>query len=353
MNRRRMALVLRYCLGIPGVLLMAGAAQAADIVRGAPVPVTFGVRTLSPDTPVNPQGSFVSQPVRLPAAVCAPCTDQDRWTRTWSVSHMTLDRDNSREAEGWYVFRSGLSGIGIGVQVAASASSVLTGPGPQSVDEGAVTVGLVRLAQDTGAGLAALPPAEFVRTTTFTAPDGTVRQVQADTLRVAADLRVPTCTSSAGSLRFTLPGIRLGQLRQAVVGTVIDTDASPPQLVVANCSANTRTVRIRFIPSGSVSDSDTGPATLLVGRDDQGQDTGVAFLLRYDARAFGRSLLGVVRWDPSQPLVLSNPSPSVEGDALSEGISVTFQAFYARAANGGAIASGHVTARGMYQVSYD
>ncbi|HCR2979786.1 TPA: hypothetical protein ON189_004993, partial [Serratia marcescens] len=318
-----------------------------------PVPVTFGVRTLSPDTPVDPQGSFVSQPVRLPAAACAPCADQDRWTRTWWVSHMTHDRDNSREAEGWYVFRSGLSGIGIGVQVAASTPPVLTGQGAQAVDEGTVTVGLVRLAQDTDAGLAALPPAEFVRTTTFTAPDGTVRQVQVDTLRVSADLRVPTCTSSAGSLRFTLPGIRLGQLRQAVAGTVIDTDASSPQLVVANCSANTRTVRIRFIPSGSVSDSDAGPATLLVGRDDQGKDTGVGFLLRYDARAFGRALLGVVRWDPSQPLVLNNLSPAGEGDALSEGITVTLQAFYARAANGGAIASGHVTARGMYQVSYD
>ncbi|HFT7668199.1 TPA: fimbrial protein [Serratia marcescens] len=339
-------------MGTWGVLFLSGAGWAApEAMQGVPVPVTFGVRALAPETPVDPQRAFLSQPVTLPVAACTPCSEQDNWRRTWAVSHRTLDTASSRTTEGWYVFHSGLAGIGIGVQV--STPSVSAGRGPQAADEGTVTVGLVRLARETGAGLAALPPTEFVRTTTFAAPDGTVRQVQEDTLRVSADLRVPTCTSSAGGLAFVLPDVRLGQLRQAGAGMAIGTVASVPQRVVANCSANTHRVRIRFIPSGSVSDSDAGPATLLVGKDALGQETGVGFLMRYDGQAFGRAVLGVVSWDPSRPLVLSNPTPAGDGGALSEGISVTLQAFYARVANGKGLVPGNVTARGIYQVSYD
>ena len=77
-------------------MMAAGHAEALNAQKSPPVPVTFGIRALSPETPVDPQTAFVSQSIRLPDAVCSACTDQDRWTRTWTLSQMTLDRDNTR-----------------------------------------------------------------------------------------------------------------------------------------------------------------------------------------------------------------------------------------------------------------
>lgn len=322
--------------------------------KSSPVPVTFGIRALSPDTPVNPQVAFVSQILTLPDVVCQACTDQDSWTREWTLSQVTLDRDNTRTEQGWYLFKSGLKGIGISVQVAPQARRSKSGSGMQLKEQGEITVGLVRTGRDTGAGLADLPPAEFIRTTTFTGPDGQVKAVLQDTIRVSADLRVPTCTTSAGSLSFTLPEISQVWLRRNVVpGGYTDSVASLPQTVVANCSENTRHLRIRLIPSGSVTDSQSGSATILTARDENGQDTGTGFLMKFDASGFGRTQQGVVHWDRNQPLVLENPQPADTGGELTQGIMVSLQAFWARPMNDRAITAGQVTAKGLYQVSYD
>lgn len=344
--------------GVYGIaLLLAALSVQADtgVTRtSTPVAVTFGVRTLTPDTPVNPQVAFVSQQVRLPDVQCDTCTDEDAWTRAWRLSQMHPDRDNSRAEQGWYVFHSGVTGIGIGIQTAPQERQEKQGNGMRLPEEGELTVGLVRLGSDTGAGLADLPAAEFIRTTTFTAPDGQVKYRQQDTVRVSADLRVPTCTTSAVSLNFQLPEISQVWLKRNVQpGGYTDSQTSLPQLVVANCSENTRHLRIRFLPLGSVTDSLAGPATILTAQDEAGQETGTGFLLKYDANAFGRTQQGVVHWDRNVPLELENPQPADTGNALTQGITVALQAFYARPLNEQAITAGKITAKGLYQVSYD
>lgn len=337
------------------LLLLAGAARAdeANHHRSPPVPVTFGVRALTPDEPVNPRTAFVSQQVVLPAAVCTTCTDQDTWTRTWSASQATLDRDNTQADQGWYVFRSGLKGIGVSVRAGKNLRPTESGTGAQLTENGELGVGLTRLARHTGAGLADLPPAEFSRITTFRGPDGQVKYVQEDTFRVSADFRVPTCTSTTGTLHMVLPDMDRGQLRRVPAGQASDSAGSVPQLVVANCSENTRQVRVRFIPSGSVADSVAGPATILVGRDESGQDTGSGFLMRYEARGFGQVQQGVARWDGAFPVTLGHPDAPESGDELTEGVSLSLQAFWARPDNGLPLGSGQITAKGLYQVSYE
>lgn len=330
------------------------ARAAAPTHRSPPVAVTFGVQALTPDVPVTPFASFVSQTLTLPEVVCSACTSSDTWTRHWVASPLTLNNDHTRTERGWYVFNSGLTGIGIGVRTAPALQQTAQGQGAQLKEDGELDVGLVRLARQTGAGLVDLPVAEFTRITTFSGQDGTVKYVQEDTFRVSADFRVPTCTSSTGSLSLQLPDVDRAWLRQSVApGRHADSLGSPPQLVVANCSENTRNVRIRFIPGGSVADSVAGPATLLVGRGDNQQDTGVGFLMTYVADGFGRRQHGVVHWDAAHPLALNNPQPLDNGDALSEGITVSLRAFYARPDNGLPLGAGRITAKGMYQVSYD
>ncbi|EPE7788950.1 hypothetical protein ACSOQX_003021 [Yersinia enterocolitica] len=329
-------------------------AEAPTVQKSVPAPVTFGIHALTPDTPINAQVAFVSQAVRLPDAVCSTCTDQDGWSRRWVVSQMTLDRDNTRAEQGWYVFKSGLRGIGISVQIESQAWKEKAGNGMQLGEEGELMIGLVRLDRETGAGLADLPSADFKRVTTFTGPDGQVKVVQEDTIRVSADMRVPTCTSNAASLSFQLPEVSQVWLRRNVtVGNYTGTQASAPQLVVANCSENTRNLRIRFIPSGNVTDSNAGMSTILVGHDESGLDTGIGYLMTYQADGFGRSQQGVVHWDRNAPLIVTNPQPAETGGALTQGITVTLQAFYARPQNDKSITAGQIVAKGMYQVSYD
>lgn len=342
---------------LTGLLLLVSVAAQAEVPaaqKSSPVPVTFGIRALTPDTQINPSVAFVSQGLTLPEVICNACTDQDSWTREWTVSKMTLDRDNSRAEQGWYVFHSGLKGIDVSVQVAPQTRKTQHGNGMQLKEDGELTVGLVRTGRDTGAGLVDLPATEFIRTTTFAGPDGQVKYVQQDAIRVSADLRVPTCTTAAGSLSFRLPDISQVRLRRNVVpGGFTDESASLPQVVVANCSENTRHLRIRFIPQAAVTDSPQGQSTILVGKDENGQDTGTGFLMKYDASAFGRTQQGVVQWDRNQSLVLENPAPSDTGNALTQGITVALQAFYARPMNDKAITAGQITAKGLYQVSYD
>lgn len=341
---------------ITTLALMSSMAQArdGDVSRSAPVPVTFGIRALSPETPVSSRTSFVSQGVRLPPVVCSDCTTSDRWTRVWGVNAVTWDRNDSQPELGWYVFHSGLKGIGVGVQTDPKSGKEMHGDGMQADDEGELTVGLLRLALNTGAGLIDLPPAEFKRVTTFRSADGEVKYIQEDTIRVSADMRVPTCTSTTGGLSFQLPDISQVWLRRNVVpGGYTDSQASLPQLVVANCSANTQTLRIRFIPSGTVTDSQEGPDTILTGKDESGKESGTGYLMKYSAIAFGDTQTGVVHWNRNTPLVLRNPHPADTGDALTEGVSVTLQAFYARPLNSDAITAGQVTAKGLYQISYD
>lgn len=344
-------------LGVYGITLLLALPVYADTIApymSTPVAVTFGVRSLTPDTPVDPQVAFVSQRARLPDVQCEVCTSDDSWTRTWRLSQMHPDRDNTRAEQGWYVFRSGVKGIGIGIQTAPQERREKQGSGMRLPEEGELTVGLVRVGRDTGAGLADLPAAEFIRTTTFTAPDGQVKYRQQDTVRVSADLRVPTCTTSAASLNFRLPEISQVWLKRNVEpGGYTDSQASLPQLVVANCSENTRHLRIRFLPVGSVTDSLAGPATILTARDENGQETGSGFLLKYDASAFGQTQQGVVHWDRNLPLELENPQPADSGNELTQGIAVALQAFYARPMNEQAITAGKIMAKGLYQISYD
>jgi hypothetical protein len=330
-------------------------AQGAVERKSTPVPITFGVRSLAPDVPINPKVAFVSQMLTLPEVVCETCTAQDTWTRHWSASQMTLDRDNSHTEEGWYVFNSGLRGIGISVRAEPTLRQTASGEGERLKESGELTVGLVRVGRDTGAGLLDLPPAEFSRITTFRGPDGGVKFVQEDTFRVSADFRVPTCTSSTGSLDMRLPEVDRNWLTKNVLpGHYADSLGSGPQLVIANCSENTHNLRIRFIPWGSVADSVSGRSTLLVGRDENNQDTGVGFAMKFDAKGFGQSQQGVVSWDRASPLLLTNPQPNDNsGGILPESITVSLQAFYARPDNGLPINAGQITAKGAYQVSYD
>lgn len=338
------------------LMLIGGVVQArdGDVSRSAPVPVTFGIRALRPDTPVSERMAFVSQTVSLPRAVCSGCTASDHWTRTWRVNAVTWDQRNSEPEQGRYVFRSGLAGIGVSVQTGPASGREMRGEGMQAGEEGELNVGLLRLALNTGAGLVDLPPAEFIRVTTFRGADDEVKYIQEDTLRVSADMRVPTCTSTTGGLSFQLPDISQVWLRRSVApGGYAEAQASQPQLVVANCSANTQTLRVRFIASGMVTDSAQGSDTILVGKDVNGKTGGTGYLMKYSAVAFGRTQTGVVHWDHNAPLVLRNPHPADTGDVLTQGINVTLQAFYARPLNGEAITAGEVTAKGLYQISYD
>ncbi|NIH07134.1 hypothetical protein [Providencia rettgeri] len=221
-------------------------------------------------------------------------------------------------------------------------------------EEGELIVGLVKTSRDTGAGLVDLPDAKFIRTTTFRNVEGVIKYIQQDTLRVSADLRVPTCTTSANSLHFQLPEISKNWMKKNVrQGEYAQEFPSLPQIVIANCSANTQHLRIRFIPAGTVSNSSLGSSTILVGKDDNGQETGMGFLMRYEASAFGRTQQGVVRWDWAAPLVLENPSRTESGNELVEGISVSLYAFYARPLNEHDLSAGQINAKGVYQVSYD
>ena len=323
-----------------------------------PVTVAFGVRALSPDTMVDSQTAFVSQEVSLPEVVCAACENvQTRWKSEWLTSGVKYLPDVSRKPLGWYVFASGLQGIGIGIRTknGGQAQQAVTGEGDQARVSANLSVGLVRLAQDTGAGLAALPAAQFRRLTTFYDEGGQVLYAQEDTVEVSADLRVPTCTSSTGGLRFEMPEISQVWLKRNVAaGDYTDSVSSSPQLIVANCSENTRNLRIRFIAAGSVSDSSQGKATILVGRDSQtSMETGTGYLMKYSAEGFGEHRQGVVQWDRFSPLVLTNPQPEGRGDTLTQGITVTLQAFYARPENKLPVSAGQIEAKGIYQVSYD
>lgn len=316
--------------------------------------VTFGIRSLTPDVPVNPQVSFVAQILTLPPVICTVCSAKDNWTRTWFTSHISLNRDHTQADKGWYLFNSGLKGIGIGVQTAPGIRQILQGNGERTDDSNEISVGLVRQSLHVGAGLADLPAAEFSRITTFRDPSGAVKYVQKDTFHVSADFRVPTCTSSTKSLSIRLPDIDRGWLRNNVApGHYARSAGSAPQLVVANCSENTRNLRIRFVPAGNVADSVAGLATILVGHDADGRDTGTGFLTTYSASGFGQTRQGVVNWDRTLPLVLTNLHPVQSGDELSEGITVALQGFYARPDNGLPLGAGKITARGLYQISYD
>lgn len=351
-NRRKMLAALATTFA-----LLTGTATYADTrtpQKSSPVPVTFGIRSLTPDTPVNPQVAFVSQSVTLPDVVCNACTDQDSWSREWTVSQMTLDRDNTHADRGWYVFYSGVKGIDISVQVTSQTRKTRSGSGMKLKEDGELIVGLVRTGRDTGAGLADLPATEFIRTTTFTGKNGEIKYIQQDSIRVSADLRVPTCTTTAGSLNFQLPEISQVWLRHNVErGGYTNESASLPQVVVANCSENTRHLRIRFFPQGNTTDSQQGTSTILTGRDENGQETGIGFLMKYNASAFGHNQQGVVFWDPNHPLDLENTSASASGGELTQGITVALQVFYARPLNEKAITAGEVSAKGLYQVSYE
>ena len=354
-NDRR-HVVAGMMMTLMALLSQPGTASASDTLahKTPPVPVVFGVQALTPEVPVNAKVAFVSQMLTLPGVVCEACTAQDSWTRHWSASPLTLDRRHTQAGQGWYVFSSGLEGIAVGIQAAPDSRQTAEGKGARSEDSRDITVGLVRTGRHTGAGLAALPASGFTRVTTFRGPDGTVKYVQEDTVRVSADFRVATCTSTTGSLSFRLPDVERGWLRQNIApGHYADTQGSAPQLVMSNCSENTRSLRIRFIPAGSVATSVAGPATILVGRDEQQQDTGVGFLMTYDAEGFGHRQQGVVHWDRAWPLELTNPAPTDSGDALSEGITVSMQTFYARPDNGLPLRTGQITAKGLYQVSYE
>lgn len=323
-----------------------------------PVAVVFGVRSLAPETPVSNQQAFVSQEVTLPDVACAACeASSTHWESAWVVSGADAMKTESRPDTGWYVFSSGLKGIGVGIQTSLKdkARRRSTGNGNHLENPGDMTVGLLRLEQNTGAGLVALPPAQFKRITTFYDAAGHEVYAQEDTVQVSADLTVPTCTSTSESLSFPMPDISQVWLKRNVqAGHYTDTLMSPPQLVVANCSENTQTLRIRFIPQGSVTDSTDGHDTILVGRDDvSGQDTGTGYLMKYDAQAFGQRRVGVVQWNRQSPLVLTNPHPSATGDELTQGITVSLQAYYARAQNNLDVTAGNITAKGIYQVSYD
>ncbi|MEQ4958831.1 hypothetical protein [Enterobacter hormaechei] len=342
------------------VMAMATVTDTLTAQKSPPVAVVFGVRSLAPETPVNGRQAFVSQSVTLPQVSCTACDkDSTHWESRWLPSGMKYLTDDSQKERGWYVFDSGLKGIGISISTAdgTGGKRTLSGKGNTPDLPGELTAGLVRLSQDTGAGLADLPPAQFRRLTTFYDASGEVLFTQEDTVRVSADLTVPTCTSTTGSLSFDMPDVAQVWLRRNVQpGNYSDTLSSSPQLVVANCSENTQNLRVRFIPAGSVSDSSEGADTILVGKDEAtGQDTGTGYLMKYDAQAFGQHRQGVVQWSRQSPLVLMNPgaTTAASGGELTQGITVSLQAFYARPRNDVDVTAGKIVARGMYQVSYD
>lgn len=346
---------------VVAVALIFAASVRADTLlsqKTTPVMVTFGVRSLSPDTVVDNQTAFVSQDIMLPDVVCNACEGVNtRWESEWLTSGVKYLTNVSQKPRGWYVFASGLGGIGISIKTKAGgqAQQTIKGDGANAGVSADLSVGLVRLAQDTGAGLAALPPAQFRRLTTFYDDGGRVLYAQEDTVQVSADLRVPTCTSSTGGLRFQMPEISQVWLKRNVAaGDYTDSVSSPPQLIVANCSENTRNLRVRFIAAGPVSDSTQGKSTILVGHDAQtGLETGTGYLMTYSAEGFGKHREGVVQWDRFSPLVLTNPQPTDSGDALTRGITVSLQAFYARPENNLVVSAGQIEAKGIYQVSYD
>lgn len=361
-NHIDMRTVKSYDIGLKKILstilllFVSGNAISASYVlqKSPPVSVVFGIRTLTPDTPINAKIPFVSQHVVLPNVTCPSCEVQDEWTQEWTLSSANLDPDKTNLESGWYVFKSGLQGIEISVNVPFSMRNMTQGKGNILNAEKELIVGLLRTDLKTGAGLVSLPDTDFIRTTTYRNTNGVVKYIQKDTLRVTADLRVPTCTTSANSLHFQLPDISQNWLKQNIgEGEYANEFASLPQVILANCSENTRNLRIRFIPSGTVTNSSLGASTILVGRDDNGQDTGVGFLLKYESSAFGQKHQGVVHWDWAQPLEIENPSPTDSGNALIEGISIRLYAFYARPLNEHIPSAGQITAKGMYQVSYD
>ncbi|ELD3253960.1 hypothetical protein QUR14_004365 [Enterobacter hormaechei] len=324
--------------------------------KTTPVSVVFGIRSLSPDTSVDTQRAFVSQNANLPDVICTSCdAKHTRWESEWLSSGVKYRTDVSRPEIGWYVFSSGLDGIGISIKTQERGQKTTNGDGNRANLPSEFSAGLVRLAQNTGAGLAELPAAEFRRLTTFYDESGQALYSQEDTVRVSADLHVPTCTSSAGGLKFILPEISQVWLKRNVaVGTYTDTVSSPPQLVVANCSSNTSSLRIRFIPSGPVFDSSEGNATILVGHSTQtGRDTGVGYLMKYSADGFGTRRTGIVHWDSLSPLVITNSRPYGDGEILNQGIIITLQVFYARPKNNLEISAGQIEAKGIYQVSYE
>lgn len=353
-------MVIRGMLLVAGLFPFMALCDVTDTLtaqKTPPVPVVFGVRSLAPETPVNDQVAFVSQDVTLPSVTCGQCGEDTHWKSVWMTSGLKYLMVPSQKKPGWYVFESGLQGIGISVQThdgqAGHRESAGTGKTP--VLPGELTVGLVRLDRDTGAGLADLPPAQFRRLTTFYDAAGQVVYAREDTVRVSANLMVPTCTSTAGSLSFPMPDIPQVWLRRNVPpGNYTDTVMSPQQMVLANCSENTHSLKVRFIPAGSVSDSAQGPDTILVGRDEAtGQDTGTGYLMKYDALGFGQHVQGVVQWNRQSPLVMVNGATGAGGGELTQGITVSLQAFYARARNGLDVSAGRIVAKGMYQVSYD
>lgn len=337
-----------FCLALP--CLATSAERDARVVKTSPVNVVFGTRSLAPDTPVNPRGSFVYQSVALPQAECDGCENVvARQEVKWATSGLSFLTEPSRPENGWYVLQSGLKGIGVGVEVKSVRH---TGEGHNSKE---IHVGLVRLAQDTGAGLVELPPAEFRRQTLFYNDAGQVMHIQEDSIRVSANLKVPTCTSSAGSLTFQLPDIAQTFLRRNVKpGQYTETKVSPEQLIVANCSNNTQSLRVRFIPAGTVSGSTLGPETILTGTDAvTGQESGIGFLMKYSAQGFGQAQQGVVRWNRDFPLTIANPALTPGDGALNQSVRLALRAYYARPEGGREIAAGQVTAKGVYQVSYE
>lgn len=355
-------MIMTALLALPFLVASRAKAQSEDLMawKSSPVSVVFGVRSLAPETPVNNQVPFVYQEMDLPEVVCVSCESAStHWESRWQTAKATYQQAISQPERGWYVFESGLQGIGIGVDtgVLGSAAPVAQGKGNRHTGTSHLRVGLVRLSSETGAGLAGLPPAQFTRETVFFDASGQTVYAQEDTFSVRADLKVPTCTSNAGSLQFRLPDISPAWLaRNAASGGVAESQMSALQLVVANCSENTRTLRIRFLPSGSVSHSRLGPDTILVGRDRvSGKESGIGYLMKFDAQGFGQRRQGVVQWNAALPLVLDNPQANVSGSGalLNRGITVSLQAFYARPENGLAIAPGEVVAKGMYQVSYE
>jgi type 1 fimbria pilin len=347
--------------GVIAFLLPSWLVQATintlNTLQTPPVSVVFGVHSLAPATPVNSRVAFISQNITLPEVVCSHCGgDGTRWESAWLVSPGNGLNDETAQDTGWYVFASGVEGIGIGIQTDVNnpAGHSNEGQGNRLPLSGALNIGLVRLQHDNGAGLATLLPARFKRITVFYDDAHRALYTQEDTVQVSANLNVPTCTSQAGNLSFKLPDIGQVFLKNSLAaGDYSELLFSPPQQVVTNCSNNTRHLRIRFMPSGSVTDSVLGADTILVGHDASGQETGVGYVMKYDAQGFGRQRQGVVQWNSQLPLVLINPAPGGDGNSLPQSITVSLQAYYARPKNTKAVVAGEIVAKGMYQVSYD
>ena len=347
-------------LSVAGMMSVITSTYADTLLaqKSTPVAVRFGVRALSPDTAVDRQVAFVTQSVSLPDVVCNACgTGHYYWRSEWLPTGVNYLVEDSQQERGWYLFASGVKGIGIGIETKnhGVASSVQQGEGQRAKIAMNGTVGLVKMAQDTGAGLASLPAAQFRRLTRFYDAQHQEVYAQEDTVRVEADLRVPTCTSSSGSLNFMLPDVPQTWLKHHVaVGDYADSLASPTQWIVAQCSPNTSRLSIRFLPDGAVADSTLGRSTILVGYDTQtGEESGTGFLMKYHATGFGGVRDGAVSWDSTLPLVVDNPHPRGDSSALTQGISVSLQAFYARPDNQRSVEAGQLSAKGIYQIAYD